>query len=92
MFMKEEHTNQPYLEAAGGEGRQCPHVSYVECQPGGYSNGRSPGQQDFQQHTRKEKKYIVYTRIKRAGSSGCSIRTAKERGGHLRNGVQCVHL
>ncbi len=45
---------QPYLE--GGGGRECPHVSYVECQPGGYSNGRSPGQQDFQHHTRKKEK------------------------------------
>jgi hypothetical protein len=39
----------------------------------------------------RKKKYIVYTRRKRAGVFGCSTKTTKERGGHLRNGVHCVH-
>jgi len=39
----------------------------------------------------RRKKYIVYMRKKRVGSSGCNIRTTKEKGGHSRNGVHYVH-
>jgi hypothetical protein len=90
MFMKEEHRSHNHTWKGGEGGSAHTLVMLNVSQVVTAMEGAQVSKTSSITLVRK-KKYIVYTRRKSAGSSGCGTRTTKERGGHLRNGVHCVH-